>query len=77
LPLSGFVSGISLLGKKNWARKIAVIFSMVAIAFYVQSFFIYNDRIIRVGIALLLPLPVWSLYYFTQPHIKVLFAQKL
>lgn len=76
IPLLGFVSGIGLLGMKNWARKIAVIFSMVAIAFYSQCFFIYNDGFIRFGIVLLLSLPVWSLYYFTQPHIKLSFAQK-
>jgi hypothetical protein len=76
IPFWGFVSGISLFFIKNMVRKNTVVFSMVAICFYLQSLFICNDQLIRFMSVLFLPLPAWALYYFTRPRIKFLFAAK-
>ena len=76
LSLLGFVSGFGLLGIRNWARKIVVIFSMVTIAGILFLTAISNEGFMVFICIFSSLLPVWLLYYFTRPHIKVLFALK-
>ena len=83
MPLLGLASGFGLLGMKTWARKFTIIFSITAIAFIGPIIAIsyaldsrYSGFDLIFVVAYSLSLPVWSLYYFTRPHIKVLFAPK-
>ncbi|MFH1078773.1 MAG: hypothetical protein V1766_00685 [Pseudomonadota bacterium] len=83
IPLLGLASGIGLLGMKIWARKFTIIFSItsiavigpvIAVSYTLDSRHYGLDLFFLVAYSL--SLPVWSLYYFTRQHIKVLFAPK-
>ena len=85
LPAMGLVSGIGLLRLITWARKLVLIFSTLSIVFYGLSIPIsytlmgsLTSSIFNIIFTLTYGcgLPLWSLYYFTRPHIKVLFATK-
>jgi len=85
LPAMGLVSGIGLIRLKTWARKVTLIFSTLSIVLYglgVASSIALGGSSRNSGFALVFvlaygcALPLWSLFYFTRPHIRVLFASK-
>jgi len=83
LPAIGLASGVGLMRLKPWALNCVLGFSKISIAFYgvgVVLHFLLDSSPRGSGVIFLIAygctLPFWSLYYFSQPHIKVLFAPK-
>jgi|GEM_PF-6236820 len=79
LPIMGVAAGIGLIRLKIWARKLALIFAIVSIVLYGFGALISlasrgSGFAFIFFLAFGCALPIWSLYYFTRPHIKILFA---
>jgi hypothetical protein len=82
-PLLGVVAGVGVLLMKSWGRTAGVIFSAIAIILYGSGFSLalYMDGALRhsissviAPIAVLLGLPIWTIYYFTRERIKTVFS---
>ena len=79
LPVMGVVAGIGLIQLKKWARKLALIFAVVSVVLYgfgalISLAFRGSGSAFIFFLAFGCALPIWSLYYFTRPHIKILFT---
>jgi hypothetical protein len=81
LSAMGIVAGIGLIQMKKWARKVVLIFAVMSVALYGFGALIsLGFRGLGFGFVIILvfgwALPIWSLYYFTRPHITIWFATK-
>ena len=83
LPAIGLASGVGVMCLKPWALNCVLGFSKISIAFYGVGVLLHflldsspRGSDVFFVIAYGCTLPLWSLYYFTQPYVKVLFAPK-